>query len=361
MLGEEAQHAGGKALELKVQIVRRLVEQCAFSAVFFESQLYDFLDFQHDLAARLATPAQLADAIGALWSINREFDPLVTFLFEKAESGDLVVAGLDPQAGSSTQVYAKEMLPTLFATTLPEHQRDQCEAQLRRFIAWDFDEKHPFNDAVLRQLQDCMTWVQEALEMKPNSHDTASTELELMVVNFVRFLEIRSGAGNATRESGMYDNFLWHRERLAPGSKVIVWCATVHAVSTLEPVGRDYMPFGGYIRELLGQQAAVVGVSAYSGSYGWYKNPPKILDIASPESLEGRVYLEPGGDLRYVSKEELRRLGTIEARPIYYSQPTTAAWADLLDGLVIIREERPPQYVRDPWRPQQMLDPSLDK
>ena len=84
LLGEDSSHGSGATLEAKVAIVERLIEECHFSAVFFESQAYDFLDLELALAARTATPEQLADAIGGLWSTTREIDPLVSFLYQAA-------------------------------------------------------------------------------------------------------------------------------------------------------------------------------------------------------------------------------------------------------------------------------------
>src|SRR5688500_4580157 len=44
LLGE-ATHGDGRTVEFKVKLVQRLVNECDFDALFFESSHYDFLEF----------------------------------------------------------------------------------------------------------------------------------------------------------------------------------------------------------------------------------------------------------------------------------------------------------------------------
>ena len=53
--------------------------------------------------------------------------------------------------------------------------------------------------------------------------------------------------------------------------------------------------------------------------------------------------LAPEQELRYLSAEELRELGTIAARPIGH-EFQRAAWHELLDGLVVLRREEPAHH-----------------
>ena len=52
------------------------------------------------------------------------------------------------------------------------------------------------------------------------------------------------------------------------------------------------------------------------------------------------------GDIRYVDGKRLEALGKVVARPIDYGEPKTLDWGSELDGLVVLRRERPPEYVR---------------
>src|SRR5262249_17538251 len=44
LLGEEGHHAGGHTVEVKSELVKRLIERCGFNAVYFESSAYEFYD-----------------------------------------------------------------------------------------------------------------------------------------------------------------------------------------------------------------------------------------------------------------------------------------------------------------------------
>lgn len=46
LIGESPVHGFGKTLEFKVEVVRRLIDDCHYNAVLFESGIYDFLIIQ---------------------------------------------------------------------------------------------------------------------------------------------------------------------------------------------------------------------------------------------------------------------------------------------------------------------------
>ena len=64
LLGEDSHHGSGKTLEVKVDLVKLLVNKCGFSEIFSESQLYDFVNLKNRIAQRTAKREELADAIG---------------------------------------------------------------------------------------------------------------------------------------------------------------------------------------------------------------------------------------------------------------------------------------------------------
>jgi erythromycin esterase-like protein len=212
LLGEDANHGSGATLALKVELVKRLVNECHNSAVLFESQVYDFIDLEHAIAARTATPALERDAIGG----------------------------------------------------------------------------EAFN----------------------------------------------------VRDRAMFENLRWHLGRLPKDAKVIVWCATVHAAKGAIANGTN-VPLGALVHDAFGDRAFVVGFSALTGSVGRPWRPATPLDAASPSSLEGRAMAEFRGDIRYLDRQQLSAFGEVVGRALNYRRPEPANWAALLDGLVVLREERP--------------------
>jgi len=144
------------------------------------------------------------------------------------------------------------------------------------------------------------------------------------------------------RDRSMYQNFEWLRARLPPASKIIVWTATNHAAKDLRGVpGNAAISMGSFIRVALGERAFALGFSEYSGRYAFARQAAKALDNAPAESLEGRAFARNDLVVRYFSTRDLRALGPIAARPLGVTFKT-AKWDDVLDGLVVFREEHPP-------------------
>jgi erythromycin esterase-like protein len=133
--------------------------------------------------------------------------------------------------------------------------------------------------------------------------------------------------------------------RLPANSKVIVWAATTHVAKDLSGMpGQDHrVPLGAYIRREFRDHSFALGFSAYSGSYGMARQPVRQLSVAPPLSLEGQAFTKDDSDTRYFKLNQLRKFGAVPARPMG-SDFKTAKWDAVLDGLVVFREEHPPDF-----------------
>ena len=67
---------------------------------------------------------------------------------------------------------------------------------------------------------------------------------------------------------------------------------------------------------------------------------------ASADSLEAQVLANSTDDIRYVDSKQLKAFGAVTARPIDYSESKKASWENVVDGLIVLRQEHPPEYVR---------------
>jgi erythromycin esterase-like protein len=343
LLGE-ASHGDGQTFATKSALIERLIDECKFSAVFFESGLYDFLDLSR--AGGTVTPARLGGAIGAMWSSAKELEPLIASLARRAAAGQLALGGLDDQI-SSTALYAQRELPVVLALYLEGEARPRCQAELARYTAWEFDEATPYSPVIRDRLLACLTDIGVAISRRGSAPGAA--EHVAMVAALARLLERSftedAGAAFDARDRSMFLSFQWLASRLPPRSKIIVWCATIHAAKDLSGLPRigARVPLGAHVHRAYGDRAAAIGFSAHAGGYARIRKPPTELPIAPADSLEGQVFAQPGEDLRYVDREQLARLGTITARPVEYAF-TAASWSQVLDGLVVFRRERPPQF-----------------
>jgi erythromycin esterase-like protein len=335
LLGE-ASHGDARTFEVKTELIKRLVDECRFSAVLFEAASYDFIALERALAARRATPAQLANAVGAKWSAARETEPVLGFLWDRVSAGKLRVGGLDDQI-SSTALFAQRELPGELAATLGA-TRAACEAELGRFTRWEYDVAAPYDAAARDRLLACLA------EIRPRARGETA-EMAAALTRFVERSPDADPAGFTARDRSMFDALRWYIARLPAGAKLIVWCHTIHAAKSGKVAPGGVTPLGSHVHAALGDRAAAIGFSALGGSYG---RPRKATPIepAPAGSLEAHAFAgAAAGDLRYLDRAQLAGLGAVPARPINY-QYQTADWSTIVDGMIVIREERQPQYVR---------------
>ena len=353
LLGEDNHHAAGGTLAAKAALVSRLIDECGFSAVLFESSLAEFVDLNRAFAAGTASPAHIADAIGGLWSVAEESDPLIAALYERASRKRVVLAGLDGQVGA-THLYGQTGLPRELAGYLAAPRSSACQAELQRNARWQYNDASPFDDAARGRLRGCLTEIETAVAGRPRS--PATDEAAAMAIAWQSAIEasdpaLPRSAGYNTRDRAMYEALQWHLARLPRDSKIIVWCATVHAAKSLQGVPRyaETVPFGSYVHRDFGDAAAAIGISALGGSYGRGKAPATELVPAAADSLEARAFAGDGsGDVGYLGRADLAQNGPGSARPLNYAKSVTAPWNEVIDGLLVLREEHPLTVVHDP-------------
>jgi erythromycin esterase-like protein len=352
LLGEPPMHGFGNTLEFKVEVARRLVDECHYNAFFIESGAYDFLNIQRALkSGQTVTVPMIAAAIGGLWA-TREVEPLIPFLLEKARGGVLVLGGLDDQLGRGT--YAQRQMPADLVEYLQGDDKVQCLAILQKHTLWQYSSDAPYSPKDKALMLGCLDKIEANLSL-PRDGDAREYELA-MIGNLKRSFardfkhDVPFGVDPNTqdfndRDHSMYMNFRWLMSRLPPDSKVIVWTATSHAAKDLSgvPGQEKWVPLGSYIRREFKGQAFVLGVSAYSGTYGMAHQPVRPLAAAPANSLEGQAFVDGDSAIRYLNSSQIRKLGSILARPLG-PDFKTANWGDVLDGLVIFREERPPLF-----------------
>lgn len=337
LLGEDLHHAGAATLAVKVLLVKRLVRECGFRGVVFESQFYDMLDFEHAAAAGTASRQQLADAIGAIWSRYPAFAPLTAWLYDETKAGRLRVGGMDPQAAGIGAHFSAEQLPARLVSVLYGERRGACESAIQRQNNWNYDDAHPYDAAALEQLRGCLRDIDGRLAA---TGQHAPPDLRAMAASYAAYLAFMAQDGSAdVRDRAMYRNFRWLRAQWPRGTRIVVWTASVHAAKS--PDGA-FRPFGSYLHADFGARAAAIGFSALAGSYGNVggHGAPHRLAPAVEGSLEARAFAPPGASSwRFLDQAQLRALGRRASRVLDYGKPATRDWAQVLDGVVVLREE----------------------
>ncbi|QSQ17051.1 erythromycin esterase family protein [Myxococcus landrumensis] len=355
LLGEEAHHGSARTVAFKVELVRRLVEECQFDAFYLEAGTYDFVNIAERLkAGEPVGEDMVATAIGGLWA-NREMAPLVPFLTQRLNAGTLVAGGLDDQLNRDT--YAHRQMSSELLPLLEGARREVCGAELERYMAWGYDEAHPYSPETVAVLRGCLKEMESVLS-RPESSGRARTQGYLqMVRSLERFFGRQAaalsrapakGSGGRDwsdyngRDRSMFTNLEWLLAQSARPRKVIVWLATIHAAKDFRALDgdiREAIPFGSHVQSRFGAEAFVLGFSAHAGSYSNVNTPrTQVLEPAVADSLEHWAFSGHTSDTRYLDASQLRDLGSRAARPISYAW-MTGPWATVVDGLLVIREE----------------------
>jgi erythromycin esterase-like protein len=355
LLGESPVHGFGKTLEFKVELVRRLIDECHYDAFFIESGTYDFLNIQIRLkSGQEVTEKMIAAAIGGLWA-TREVQPLLPFLLDRAKAGGIVLGGLDDQLGKGT--YAQSEMPSDLVGYLQGDEKARCLAILQRHTLWQYTDDSPYGPKDKALILGCLDSIETGLTKTPSSaapfreyHKEMAESLKNLFgwdfrPNVPKGVD-ESILDRNDRDHWMYGNFQWLLSRLPAHSKVIVWAANVHVAKDLSGVpGVDgLVPLGSYIKRDFKDRAFALGFSAYSGSYAFVGQPVRQLSPAPKASLEWRAFANRDSDTVYISPKQLRKFGSVAARPMG-TDFKAARWDDVLDGLLVFREERAPEYL----------------
>lgn len=353
LIGESPVHGFGKTLEFKVELVRQLVEKCHYNALFVESGIYDYLNIQKQLkSGHDVTDSMIVTAIGGLWA-TKEVQPLIPFLRERVTSGSLFLDGLDDQLGRGT--YAQREMPSDLVAYLQGDQKARCLAILQKYMLWQYTPEAPYGPQDKALILGCLDSVQARLSQTKASDALWRDYDAAMIASLKRFFDrdfqdVPAGTDQTTlsvndRDRSMYQNFRWLLSRLPRHSKVIVWASTTHVAKDLStvPWRENMIPLGSYIHRDFKSHAFSLGFSAYSGGYAMVGQPIRQLSPAPSTSLESQSFAARDSDTVYLSRSQLRKIGLIGARPLGTSF-TTARWDEVLDGLVIFRQEQAPNY-----------------
>jgi len=332
LLGEEGHHAGGHTVEVKSELVKRLIERCRFNAVYFESSAYEFYDLNRRLAAGTSAREQVADAIGGLWSTSNAIDPLVGYLYTHASTGRIRLAGLDPQLGTATCSYEKAALADELLQGLDGPRRSTCAAEILRRTLWTYDAEHPYDDAARASLAECFREAGNAAP--PDSFfSVAAQATQAVLTNPAADREWD------TRERQMARLFRWNQQRSPGASRVVVWTANVHAARSSGSLKTAARPLGEELRAEYGDRLASIAFTSLGGAYGRRDSTP--VPAAGPESLEARALAGGVKEVRYLPRSALAGLGAVDASLFSYDKVSRADWSLLFDGAVVLREERP--------------------
>lgn len=329
LLGESGTHGDGATESFKAELIPKLVEDCGFNLILFESSFYEFAKINLDLdQGRKINSLNMANAIGGLWNTDEEVQSLLSFLTDYANAGVLRVAGIDDQLSGRGQDYANLQMPKDVVQGLALSMAAECQQTLSQRIFSDFPEVAPYSEVDKQKLLSCFSIPSD----DPYIHGMRSSVRRYIARDFDRKNYF------AGRAKSMFENFeFWFDGRDAP--KTIIWTATVHAAKARGSLSGGPNT-GTYIRQRFGDQSFVLGFSALGGQYR--RMAGKVLNVpkAPENSIEFQTMSETERDIIFLNQKELMKFGKSPAS-IYSYKYVNDQWSDILDGLVIFREQRP--------------------
>ncbi len=342
LLGEAGTHGDGHTAAFKVALVRHLLTRCGFDAIVFESSRSEFIAAERALRQGTATQVTIADALGALWKYDREVQPLIDLLFDRARAGRLRLAGIDSRIGGLGERYANEsMVPELTRGLAPARAADGTRA-FADHVAWRYPAKHPYGPVEHDRLLACAAAMRHALDRDSGVDGVTRAERLAMIDNLGWAItpDLLPRAGqSAARERSMFRNAVAFAATLPKDAKVIVWGATVHLAK-----GGDDPTIGAMLHDRYPGRAFTLGFSATGGRYRMFR---QIMPLPEPPpgAIERTVPLPEGAEAVYVDLRRLPTLGAIPGGAIDRRYPVTD-WAGRLDGMVLFRHEWPTHSTR---------------
>lgn len=344
VLGEVSTHGDGHAIAFKAELAHRLLAQCGFNAMFWESSFYEF-----DHLDRLATAGkplardQVAAAIGGIWNTDASVQPLIDELTDRANRKQIMVGGVDDIWDMAGMPYTTDVLPGALAARLPASEAATCASVFHTRIYDGFSPDAPDNTASHRQLLSCLTDIRATIP----TADRRDIEVIDSLQRYIGSDGQPKASGDAQTEHAMYLNLRVLADRLPAGSKIIVWTATVHGGrSTLAADGTTTQRMGGYVHDAFGDRSLIIAFGAAGGRYGlaFGANAYPIAATAA-DSVEAQALAGSDATAVYVPPARLKSFGVAPAGLISHSPMTTRDWSDMVDAAVILQEEYPVTHI----------------
>lgn len=340
LLGEGNNHGEGTTEAFKAELVQTLVENCDFELLLFEASFYQFSKINANYAEGLVTQeAEMKAALGGLWGYDQETQGLVKFITKSLNAGNLTVGGIDDQLSRRRQDYANYEMPKDVSKGLEPAIAELCRAALDMRITFQFPKDDPYSPAKKKQLQDCFS---------ATSDSSAITAMRASLSRAIARDFDSPKDQMQGRALSMFQNFEhWFGSAPKP-PKTIIWSATVHASKK----GTVYKPnLGEHVHRRFGDRAFTLGFSALTGSHRKMSGLVKPLPEAPENSLEALAMSKTDRDSWFLDQQDLIEFGVVSGAAITNSYQTEN-WSDLLDGIVIFRQQMPVTRLPEFWGPE---------
>ncbi len=347
VLGEVRTHGDGHAIAFKAALAHRLITQCGFKAVLWESSFYEFDHLDRQVAAGTpVTHEQVAAAINGIWNQDAPVQPLIDELAARANRHEIMLGGFDDIWDMAGMTYTTDVLPKILADRLAPPEGQTCADAFHARLYGGFSPDMSGAAAMHQGVTDCLAHIRATIP----AADSRDVDVLDSLQRYIASETLPYAEQQASNERAMYLNVRRLIDRLPPDSKVVVWTATTHgAFQTSNKDGIETQRMGGYIHDAFGDRALVIAIGAAGGSYGM-AGRTTVEPIPSPaaNSVEAQALKDTGASAVYVAPSRLKSFGVAPAGLLDHGAPMTRDWSATVDAAVILREEYPVPHVAPP-------------
>ncbi|QSX40024.1 erythromycin esterase family protein [Shewanella cyperi] len=353
-IGENA-HGDGHSLIIKAGLVEALVEKCGFNTVLFESSTYEFIPIaRKQRTAETISQELIENAVGGVWKFEKEMQPLLQFMTEKVNAGQLEIGGLDYQVGGLGQPFSNDTLALELTEGLPADRRVLCRDLFKNWV---------YNTALPKQIEseemaqserlNCISQMENTLKNISEPDQQTKKERIDMFENFVALMKADNASQQVrlvTRARMMIENSFTFINRKGKNIKVIIWCHNAHAAKSTE-LFADYNGadnLGTALKNRFGETFFSLSITAQKGVYRWSKGIEKPLPSAPKNALENLAIKGENNESYFIGTDTLLELGPRPAAMFYHNYQV-ADWNNLFDGILVLNEEFSPHSTRPGW------------
>ena len=343
LLGEGPNHGEGTTEIFKSKLTKSLVSDCGFELILFEASFYEFIRLNERVTQGVQlNQDDIGTAIGGLWRYDTQMQSLIAFMVDAVNTGKLALGGIDDQLGGRGQDFTNYALPGVLMSHLDVEIRESCQKLLEQRSIYSFPKEQPYNWAKKNELLSCL---------ENDNEKVTSPDVTAMRKSVERFID-RDFEDNKNqfqgREDSMYGNFEMLYAAWNTPPKTIIWSSTVHVTKSRKALQFIEGPtLGERIKTTFENDSYVIGFSALTGSHRLMGGKDAKLPEAPPNSIEKISLKGKAVEDVFLDTKELAAFGLAPAAAIKNSYQEEN-WNELLDGLVIFREQTPVTRVNRP-------------